>query len=188
MKSLFEKKTNAKIVLSSIIILIILVAGFLKPKTLPKRTSYWESPPNVLLCNTLSDSLVDNSLNSAKYWEEDLGFEIKDVIQNYNCIYNDDKNYERIYIEGAIIVYPEYKLVGQERAGLTLRVVDDKTKKNLAVIIEIKENKGLALKHEFGHAFGFEHTNIVGHLMSENLSEVGNITEGLSPDVVISER
>jgi hypothetical protein len=122
------------------------------------RAAYWESPPIVVDCT--HGFLDKQRLKSAiDFWRE-LDHYVLFVESNpTNSMCNEDKLYGFIIIKNATL---EYNVL-----GATNRYTDMKGKINSA-LIEISvgnTNMSRLLEHELGHAFGYRHLNITGHIM-----------------------
>ncbi len=180
----FIKSPPGIAVVTALVVSFFLIVGLSRPTSVPIRTSNWENPPDVFICDVASVS-EEQVVEAMKYWE-DLGFEFGMVFSNWSCVYDDQEDYKHIRIPGTILIYPEYKLLGREQAGVARRSVDLETLKTHSAVIEIRVYKDRVIEHELGHALGWEHTNISGHIMHPQLSGGGRNSKGLDPNVELT--
>jgi hypothetical protein len=178
------KQPAIVIAILAVVVIFFLVVGSLRPPELPKKTSYWSQPPDIFICDvaTVDEGQV---IEAVEYWQE-LGFEFGVIIDDYNCTYNDDEDYRNIYLPNTIFIYPEYKKLKEDKAGVAIRSIDEETQETYSTVIEIRTFKDRVIRHELGHALGWEHTNQLGHIMYPKLSGSGLDAEGLSPDTELS--
>jgi hypothetical protein len=144
----------------------------------PTKKGHWGFPPTIILCENVpyKKSRVEKA---ARFWKN-LGYEIFDVISSSsfkNCVDAETK-----YIKGSIII----KLRGQDfdesKYALTTTYRITETSEIVGVVIQVQnfaKEIDWVLEHELGHAFGWKHHNLKGHLMHQAAQHGGWSTRGL---------
>jgi len=165
-----------------IILLIPFLTAFYEPQQVmfgpasyPDITSYWAIKPVVKVCKVLSIS-KSRVVKALSYWKR-LGYEFEEVV------YNDESmSCAGRPLFGEIIITIPDQGFDYSKIAITRRAVN----KNLNMIIyaeiflqEKETTKERVLEHEFGHAFGWNHTYRRYHLMNEMWERGGHDSLGI---------
>ena len=154
---------------------IVMVPGQIQAEPAQlKQLAEWESPPVVRVCyNTpIFKYKVEEALT---FWKK-LGYEFGTIIYDDTsewCIGDT--------IPGAITIMPNQAYLGDGILALTRRYTFNK-ETIIGVRIEIASQgygRELLLEHEFGHALGWPHYDVEGHIMYPILPRAGTNVSGL---------
>jgi hypothetical protein len=144
----------------------------------PTKQGHWGMPPTIILCEDLpyKKSRVEKAV---RFWKS-LGYEIFNIADSRNfiaCISPSTK-----YIRGAIIIKLRGQEFDEEKYALTTTYRVTETSEIVGVVIQVQnfaKRIDWVLEHELGHAFGWKHHNVNGHLMHEAAQFGGWNTRGL---------
>ena len=132
-----------------------------------EQLAVWGAPPTVRICSNtpISKYRVEEALN---FWRN-LGYEFGTIL------YNDSTNWcsGSVYF-GSITIMPSQSLFNSQALAQTNRMSYNKLV--VGARIEIRPDsydRPLLLEHELGHALGWPHYNIEGHVMHRALSKAG---------------
>ena len=161
-----------------LIIIIILALGLIKTKAkakTPEQSYYFLEAPMVIICDDAPYTKEEVN-KSLAYWE-DLGYTFFGVIDDFDCS-ND------AFVYGAITITPALPGFGTERGNghsmaLTELVSDSKSGELSQARIEVLVKAPRVLEHEIGHALGWKHFDINGHIMNHNITDGGWDSFGL---------
>lgn len=140
---------------------ILLVANLV-----PKREGYWSEPPDVIVCRDAPYTL-SRVERSVRFWKN-LNYKFGSVtkVDNFDVCIDPNRKFARNKIviklrgqkfdESKYAVTSTYKIVNSEEiVGAVIQLQEYST--------EIE----WVLEHEIGHALGWRHHNVSGHLMNE---------------------
>ena len=139
---------------------------------MPKHGS-WQKAPDIIICAQL-DLPQQNVSQSLTLWKE-LGYSFSIVYWNY-----EGSECQKGYIDNAIIIAPKLSRRGPQ--AHTYSRVSQTHKRMLAARIEItleNTHKKRILIHELGHALGWSHNEMRGHIMHPIYQLGGWNTTGL---------
>lgn len=131
----------------------------------------WNEKPKVVVCDKIFDNEVDRAL---EYWER-LGFEYVVSINWSQC------EKEKID-DGYIVIVREEKFNGNIFALTTVRFIS-KTDEVVAAKVRLPKasiGDGVVIIHELGHAFGWRHSDKIGHVMNTKHGKAGLNSYGVS--------
>lgn len=157
---------------------ITIQAGFKKETILKSRWSE-KRVPNVIVCdNLLTVSEVNKVLD---FWRR-LGYQFGQVRvgEQYGDCMNSETSIGTIRIS---LPNSEYRHLLRDRLAVTHTTKFRYTGEIISVEIIIHEyaiNKKLTLEHEVGHALGWDHIRIEGHIMHPEWKYLGSDVEGVS--------
>ena len=153
----------------------LVVAAVKIPETdLPLRQlAAWEANPTVRVCSNapISRNRVEESL---QFWR-DLGYEFGSIIYGDHT----DWCYGDSYL-GSIVIMPNQTPFNSKILAQTKRIAYNKL--IVGAKIEIRSDsyeRPLLLEHELGHALGWPHHNVRGHIMHKTLPLSGPNSFGL---------
>jgi len=165
----------AKFAVIAVLSLTAVVVPSAIPSFVPKfeQLAEWKAPPTVRVCNDapVSKSEVEHAL---EFWRS-LGYEFGTVIWDDKTGWCRGSTYF-----GSITIMANKQFLGEEILALTRRRTY-----NLIITgarIEISDKgigKPLLLEHELGHALGWPHYKVEGHIMHPILQKSGIDTFGL---------
>ena len=143
-----------------------------------ERDHTWSSSPDIIICTEL---MMDKAIvvRALSHWEQ-LGHRFREVsmtLCDSNELYdgwlgaiyfvNPEQNYDFRKLSNSIISY------GVKKSGETNIV-------GSAIMLTYYSRRDIRiLIHELGHALGYSHYNIPGHLMNPVLQQIGQSTTGL---------
>lgn len=175
--------TRPAVILSGALIILVsylMIAGAVRtsPKE-PNRIACFEEHPIVIVCSSsqYSEIEIDNSLS---YWE-DLGYEFFDVVYGFNCNSNTTGS-NSIVIDAAGPSFDDGNNRSFHRFGKTTITYMKQTEEILSARIEILVSQERVLEHEIGHALGWGHADIPGHIMHPLISNGGWDSSGLESE------
>ena len=138
-----------------------------------QQLATWGAPPTVRVCSNtpISKYRVEEALN---FWR-DLGYEFGTII------YNDSTDWcsGSVYF-GSITIMPNQSSFNSQTLAQTNRMAYNELV--VGARIEIRADsydRPLLLEHELGHALGWPHYNVEGHIMHRALGKTGKETSGL---------
>jgi hypothetical protein len=132
---------------------------------------HWESPPVIVNC--IGEEIFESTIiNAIEYWSKN-GHEI--LFYEYKMIQSmceKEKEYE-----GFIILRKENEQFEPGVVARTYRYTNGYFQIKTAVIYfkEDSYNYYLLLEHEMGHAFGYSHRKILGHVMNPYYDYMGPV-------------
>ena len=130
------------------------------------RVAYWKTMPIVVDCTY--GTLDKQRLNSAiDYWRELDHFILFVELNPTNAMCNQEQINGFIIIKNATLTY--------NVLGLTSRYtnMEGKIKSALIELNVVDANLDRLLEHELGHAFGYRHLNVNGHIMHADYDLAG---------------
>lgn len=138
-----------------------------------RQLAAWEAAPTVRVCSNtpISRDRVEDSL---EFWRG-LGYEFGSVIYNDHT----DWCYGSSYL-GSIVIMPNQTSFNGRVLARTKRIAYNKL--IVGAKIEIRADsydRAYLLEHELGHALGWPHYNVKGHIMHQALSLSGLGSFGL---------
>lgn len=164
-----------KFVVVTVLSLAIVLVPVNLPTSPPKleQIAEWKAPPVVRVCyNTpIFKYKVEEAL---RFWEK-LGYKFGTLSYNDNT----DWCTKDVYF-GAITIMPNKEYLGTGTVALTKRHTYNKM--IVGARIEISRQgfgKELVLEHELGHALGWPHYKVEGHIMHPILLRTGINVFGL---------
>lgn len=140
----------------------IIIIIYAKP-SVPEQKAAFESDPLVIICDDSQYSLQEVYL-ALEFWEK-LGYKFVDVIDKFPC---DDG-----IIDGAITIQLADQDFDDTNLAVTKVLIDEDSQKITAARIQVFEVKDRVLEHELGHALGWEHYTVNGHIMNPARSNGG---------------
>ena len=138
---------------------------------LPKKIAHWKSPPDIKICTNAPVTRWE--VDAALSWWRQRGYRFGSIIES-NCI--EKHNYGFIVID----------LIGQdfdiEKNLATTKIYHDlKTKEiHWVKIYLMQPTRERILEHEIGHALGWHHAALRGHLLFPSWQGGGWNDAGLS--------
>ena len=155
---------------------IVLVANLI-----PKREGYWEDPPDVVICKDAPYTL-SRVEKAVRFWKS-LNHKIGNVSKSdyFQVCVDPNRKFARNTIviklrgqkfdESKYAVTSTYKIVNSEEiVGAVIQLQGYATEINWV------------LEHEFGHALGWRHYNVNGHIMNDKAQLGGWGIKGLRID------
>ncbi len=155
---------------------IVLVANIM-----PKREGYWEEPPDVIVCNDAPYTL-SRVEKSVRFWKN-LNYKIGSVTKVNNFEVCIDPN--RKFARNKIIIKLRGQKFDESKYAVTSTYKIINSEKIVGAVIQLQEYAteiDWVLEHEIGHALGWRHHNISGHLMNEKAQLGGWGIKGLRID------
>jgi len=134
------------------------------PRTVGDPLGMWKTPPVVEICESASASLGTPVLDAVDTWRA-LGYAINDVTAESNvnspCQTGNVGGYIMIQVDPTVSNPTTFLMVVEgEIAWAKIKIPGP-----------IKER---VLEHEFGHALGWPHNEIPGHIMNGSYDRGGN--------------
>ena len=153
---------GAALLLASLAVLLIVTTQDAAANTWTpmRRAGEWNSPPPVVLCD--SSHIERENLELILGWWADLGYEFGPIVVDANhrgCSGN----------VGGTITIRRGKKLGK---GHT-RFLEVKKKIRWAKVTLPSDPPNLMLAHEIGHALGWTHSDVSGHIMHFKYLELG---------------
>jgi hypothetical protein len=134
------------------------------PRTVGEPLGTWFSSPLVEICQSASTSLGTPVLDAVDIWRA-LGYAIDDVTAEFNI----DSPCQTGNVGGYIMIQVDPTV---SNPTTFLMVVDGKIAwAKIKIPGPIKER---VLEHEFGHALGWPHNEIPGHIMNGSYDRGGD--------------
>ena len=130
------------------------------------RAAYWETVPILVDCThgTLKPTRVEAAVDYWKEYNHNIAFV---ELNPSSKICSQDQIYGFIIIKNAVIDWP---VLGEtERHG----TVDRKISSALITLDAGSANEPRLLEHELGHAFGYRHMDVKGHIMHSDYDHSG---------------
>ena len=151
----------------------LMIAAMAIPQGDLKQLASWQALPTVRVCSNapISKYRVEEALD---FWRG-LGYEFGTIIYNDKT----DWCYGSIYL-GSIVIMPNQVLFDKHTLAQTNRVAYNELIVGAKIQIRADSyDKPLLLEHELGHALGWPHYNVEGHIMHGALSKAGKETISL---------
>ena len=152
----------------------LMMAAISIPQGELEQLASWHALPTVRICSNtpISEHRVEEALD---FWRA-LGYEFGTVI------YSDETDwcYGSTYF-GSIVIMPNQSPFNGQTLAQTQRVAYNELV--VGARIEIRADsydRPLLLEHELGHALGWPHYNVEGHIMHKALNKCGKETKGLN--------
>ena len=152
------------------VVTVLSLAAVLAPMTItPKieRLAEWKAPPVVRVCHNtpIFKHKVEQSL---KFWE-DLGYRFGTISYNDRTEWCVGEAYF-----GAITIMPNRQFLGEGILALTRRHTYNSMITGARIEISNQGfNQELLLEHELGHALGWPHYRVEGHIMHPTIQKAG---------------
>ena len=143
---------------------------------LPDKKFFWSSPPSIVICHHAPIDV--ESVRKAVAWWSNLGY-------NFYGPYSSDFLRQKCFDPSPngyiLIMLVSGKNYSDKNIASTRIYSDKNTNEILWSIIELKSDMvgERVLEHELGHAIGWMHTRIIGHIMNESLNRGGWDSTGL---------
>ena len=152
----------------------LMVAAISIPQGKLEQVASWGALPTVRICSNapISKHRIEEALG---FWRA-LGYEFGTIV------YNDETDwcYGDTYF-GSIVIMPNQTPFSGPTLAQTKRIAYNELV--VGARIEIRADsydRPLLLEHELGHALGWPHYNVEGHIMHKALNKCGKETKGLN--------
>jgi len=154
-----------------IIILCLITWGSTSKATTPKpkKLGTWTTSPIIEVCNS-SPVKLPKVIKAAMWWKK-LGYSFEDIRPQTStgpCVTGN--------LNGYIII--DELISSSFKPGTTWVYVHDNDEIKWAKV-KITDDQNRIIEHELGHALGWAHVDIPGHIMHPNLQLGGWQTQGL---------
>jgi hypothetical protein len=129
---------------------------------LSNKGAEWNEPPDIFICK---DAVVteDDIISAMAYWE-DFGYKFGYVISDFDCVYDDQRDYRYSFMPGSILIYSKNKGLKEEN-NLGVTEIGFRDGKILYAVIETKDDDQRVLTHELGHALNIRHIRRRNNIM-----------------------
>jgi len=131
----------------------------------------WNQKPKVVVCDKMFIGEIEKALD---YWEN-LGFE-------YVISMNWSQCEKEVIDDGYIVVVRQERFSGNIYALTTVRFFS-KTDEVVSAKVRLPKSSigdGVVIIHEMGHAFGWRHSDKLGHVMNTDREKSGLNSWGVS--------
>ena len=144
----------------------------------PSKEGFWEDPPDIILCKAApySTRRVEKAISFWKNLNHKLG-DVK-VTDQFNACIDENQKFMRSHI----IIKLRGQKFDESKYAVTTTYKIAKTDMIIAAVIQLQNfstDIDWVLEHEIGHALGWKHHNLPGHLMNYKAELGGWSTKGL---------
>jgi hypothetical protein len=170
MKILSSRKFQAASI--ALLLMLFIAYNLIENKPAPpSQIGHWEEPMDLFICDTLD--LPEEDLRVVLSWWEDRGYEFGEILAGYPCTYNYDEGYDNIYLYHTVILYPPYKKIKVGDMGRASVIHNESSEEILSAVIELYSVEERVIVHEIGHTLGWQHTDIIDHIMYHDYNSNG---------------